>query len=109
MGAGIRVYAVMETEGADERVLYQYGRAAASTYAYSDDDGDVIGVIVERSAPVLAGRFVPAPGVTVEMGENQYGDEMLFLDGEGFRALDLILGVADLREKGHFVRKEGGK
>ena len=109
MGAGIKIYAVTETEGTEERVRYQYDMEHRSTYAYSDDDGDVIGVIVERSAPVLAGRFVPAPGVTVEMGENQYGDEMLFLDGKGFRALDLILGVADLREKGHFVRKEGEK
>lgn len=101
MQQAISIYSVVETEGGAERQRYQFGAVAESTYGYSTD-GERIGAIVERGLPVLAGHFVPAPGVAAEVAESRGGLTLLYLDGVGYEAQQVVEGVPALDGRGRY-------
>ena len=100
----IQIYAVTETEGGKERTRYQYSPATPdSTYGYNPLTGERIGAILERGIPVLAGHFVPAPGVAAELAEAKGGVTLLYLDGVGYEAHQVVEGAPAMDGKGHYT------
>lgn len=100
----IPIYSVLETENGREHTRYCFkGDAPDSTYGYSYD-GERISAIVERGYPVLAGYFTPDPDVVAEVTESTFGDILLFCDGVGYTATEVVRGVPACNGKGHYRR-----
>ena len=87
--------------GGAERTRYQFGSTAESTYGYSPG-GERIGAIIERGNPELAGHFVPARWGGCEVAESRGGLPLLYLDGVGYEANQVVEGVPALDGRGRY-------